>query len=167
MDDSEDADEISDDSLDDDRQDFTLNMAAADAAAGSYYEVDAEDEESAEDGDDQDDTEASVDSEGEEDDQTADQDSVSQSIPTSVFDAINAENHQRHQANQQQRQYRNDPIELPEANPMYVPVLTDEDLEADPPGHKSGYVAVIGRPNAGENISWCSPCSSSCCCFGS
>ena len=24
-------------------------------------------------------------------------------------------------------------------------VLSDEDLDADPPGHKSGYVAVIGK----------------------
>jgi hypothetical protein len=43
-----------------------------------------------------------------------------------------------------------DPMELYESNSMYVPVLTDEDLAADPPGHRSGYVAVIGRPNAGE-----------------
>jgi hypothetical protein len=42
-----------------------------------------------------------------------------------------------------------EPLELLESSPMYLPVLTDEDLEADPPGHKSGYVAVIGRPNAG------------------
>jgi hypothetical protein len=41
------------------------------------------------------------------------------------------------------------PIKLSERNPMYLPVLTDEDLAADPPGHKSGYVAVIGKPNAG------------------
>lgn len=41
------------------------------------------------------------------------------------------------------------PVELPERSPMYLPVLTDEDLAADPPGHKSGYVAVIGKPNAG------------------
>ncbi|KAF6263061.1 prokaryotic type K homology domain-containing protein [Scenedesmus sp. NREL 46B-D3] len=34
---------------------------------------------------------------------------------------------------------------------MYLPVLTDEDLECDPPDHKSGYVAVIGRPNAGKS----------------
>lgn len=40
-------------------------------------------------------------------------------------------------------------VELPEVSPMYLPVLTDEDLAADPPGHVSGYVAVIGRPNAG------------------
>jgi hypothetical protein len=38
---------------------------------------------------------------------------------------------------------------LNERSPMYVPVLTDEDLAADPPGHRSGYVAVIGKPNAG------------------
>jgi len=42
-----------------------------------------------------------------------------------------------------------DPMVLSERSPMYVPVLTDEDLAADPPGHKSGYVAVIGKPNAG------------------
>jgi hypothetical protein len=45
-----------------------------------------------------------------------------------------------------------EPLELSEASPMYLPVLTDEDLENDPPGHKSGYVAVIGRPNAGVDI---------------
>jgi GTP-binding protein Era len=44
-----------------------------------------------------------------------------------------------------------EPLELSEASPMYLPVLTDEDLDNDPPGHKSGYVAVIGRPNAGED----------------
>eukprot|EP00775_Hariotina_reticulata_P004932 gene4932-5174_t len=151
MDGSDDVDDLSDDLIDDDRQDFTVNMPAADAAAGSYHEVDAEDEESAEDADEQDGPAVDVDSEGEEGEQTADQDSVSQAIPTSVFDAIHADNQQRHRATQQQRQYRVDPVELPEANPMYVPVLTDEDLAADPPGHKSGYVAVIGRPNAGKS----------------
>ncbi len=30
-------------------------------------------------------------------------------------------------------------------------MLTDEDLDADPPGHRSGYVAVIGKPNAGKS----------------
>lgn len=44
-----------------------------------------------------------------------------------------------------------DPMVLSERSPMYVPVLTDEDLAADPPGHKSGYVAVIGKPNAGKS----------------
>jgi len=34
---------------------------------------------------------------------------------------------------------------------MYSPALTDDDLDADPPGHKSGYVAVIGKPNAGKS----------------
>lgn len=33
--------------------------------------------------------------------------------------------------------------------PRYLPYLTDEDLAEDPPDHKSGYVAVIGKPNAG------------------
>jgi hypothetical protein len=47
-----------------------------------------------------------------------------------------------------------EPLELLESSPMYLPVLTDEDLEADPPGHKSGYVAVIGRPNAGGWPCW-------------
>jgi hypothetical protein len=42
-----------------------------------------------------------------------------------------------------------EPVRLSESSPMYLPVLTDEDLDNDPPGHKSGYVAVIGRPNAG------------------
>lgn len=30
-------------------------------------------------------------------------------------------------------------------------VLTDKDLAEDPPGHKSGYAALIGRPNAGKS----------------
>lgn len=42
-------------------------------------------------------------------------------------------------------------MRLSESSPYYLPVLTDEDLEADPPGHRSGYVAVIGRPNAGKS----------------
>jgi len=42
-------------------------------------------------------------------------------------------------------------LELDESDPMYTPALTDEDLEQDPPGHKSGYVAVIGKPNAGKS----------------
>ncbi|KAG1679801.1 hypothetical protein FOA52_012713 [Chlamydomonas sp. UWO 241] len=42
-------------------------------------------------------------------------------------------------------------VVLPESDPMYAPALTDEDLDADPPGHKSGYVAVIGKPNAGKS----------------
>jgi hypothetical protein len=46
---------------------------------------------------------------------------------------------------------RFEPVVLNEKSPMYIPVLTDEDLAADPPGHKSGYVAVIGKPNAGES----------------
>jgi predicted GTPase len=29
--------------------------------------------------------------------------------------------------------------------------LSNEDLEADPPGHRSGYAALIGRPNAGKS----------------
>lgn len=40
---------------------------------------------------------------------------------------------------------------LDERSPFYQPVLTDEDLAEDPPGHKSGYVAVIGKPNAGKS----------------
>ncbi|GBF97241.1 GTPase Era [Raphidocelis subcapitata] len=46
---------------------------------------------------------------------------------------------------------RRERVVLPESSPMYLPVLTDEDLAADPPGHRSGYVAVIGRPNAGKS----------------
>ncbi|KAG2423360.1 hypothetical protein HXX76_015408 [Chlamydomonas incerta] len=40
---------------------------------------------------------------------------------------------------------------LEETNPFYQPALTDEDLAEDPPGHRSGYVAVIGKPNAGKS----------------
>jgi hypothetical protein len=29
--------------------------------------------------------------------------------------------------------------------------LSDKDLKADPPGHKSGYAALIGRPNVGKS----------------
>ena len=32
-------------------------------------------------------------------------------------------------------------VELDENDPMFTPVLTDEDLAEDPPGHRSGYVA--------------------------
>ncbi|MEW5298993.1 MAG: hypothetical protein WDW38_004909 [Sanguina aurantia] len=42
-------------------------------------------------------------------------------------------------------------VELRESSPMYQPALTDEDLEEDPEGHRSGFVAVIGRPNAGKS----------------
>ncbi|GFR51998.1 hypothetical protein Agub_g14533, partial [Astrephomene gubernaculifera] len=42
-------------------------------------------------------------------------------------------------------------IVLDESSPLYQPALTDEDLEQDPPGHRSGYVAVIGKPNAGKS----------------
>uniref|UniRef100_A0A7S3QV87 Era-type G domain-containing protein n=1 Tax=Dunaliella tertiolecta TaxID=3047 RepID=A0A7S3QV87_DUNTE len=42
-------------------------------------------------------------------------------------------------------------LELQETDPMYLPYLTDEDLAEDPPDHKSGYVAVIGKPNAGKS----------------
>ena len=31
----------------------------------------------------------------------------------------------------------------------YLPYLTDADLAEDSPDHQSGYVAVIGKPNAG------------------
>lgn len=40
-------------------------------------------------------------------------------------------------------------VVLDESDELYVPALTDEDLDQDPPGHRSGYVAVIGKPNAG------------------
>ncbi|KAG2487099.1 hypothetical protein HYH03_014212 [Edaphochlamys debaryana] len=40
---------------------------------------------------------------------------------------------------------------LDESSPFYQPALTDEDLAEDPPGHRSGYVAVIGKPNAGKS----------------
>ncbi|GIL77985.1 hypothetical protein Vretimale_7380 [Volvox reticuliferus] len=43
------------------------------------------------------------------------------------------------------------PAILNEYSPFYQPALTDEDLEQDPPGHRSGYVAVIGKPNAGKS----------------
>ncbi|GIL66176.1 hypothetical protein Vafri_19783 [Volvox africanus] len=43
------------------------------------------------------------------------------------------------------------PAILNESSPFYQPALTDEDLEQDPPGHRSGYVAVIGKPNAGKS----------------
>lgn len=58
---------------------------------------------------------------------------------------------QQQRAQQQPPEQRTEPLRLSETNPMYLPVLTDEDLDNDPPGHKSGYVAVIGRPNAGKS----------------
>ena len=44
-----------------------------------------------------------------------------------------------------------DKPQLHKSDPMYQPALTDEDLARDPPGHRSGYVAVIGKPNAGKS----------------
>jgi len=44
-----------------------------------------------------------------------------------------------------------DRLQLDENDPLYVPALTDKDLEDDPPDHRSGYVAVIGKPNAGKS----------------
>jgi GTP-binding protein EngB required for normal cell division len=52
---------------------------------------------------------------------------------------------------QQQQQQRPTPVFLDESSPFYQPALTDDDLGNDPPGHRSGYVAVIGRPNAGKS----------------
>lgn len=78
-------------------------------------------------------------------------------LPSSVLDAVVADrrsSHQRASTSQPssgRHQARPDPVMLWESSPMYVPVLTDEDLDNDPPGHRSGYVAVIGRPNAGES----------------
>jgi hypothetical protein len=63
--------------------------------------------------------------------------------------------HQQRSQQQQQQMQRLEPLRLHETNPMYLPVLTDEDLDNDPPGHQSGYVAVIGRPNAGEQAFQC------------
>jgi GTP-binding protein Era len=63
--------------------------------------------------------------------------------------------HQQRSQQPQQPQQRLEPLRLNETNPMYLPVLTDEDLDNDPPGHQSGYVAVIGRPNAGEQAFQC------------
>jgi hypothetical protein len=68
---------------------------------------------------------------------------------------------QKQQQQQQQHKQRQEayvplePVQLSEKSPMYLPVLTDEDLAADPPDHKSGYVAVIGRPNAGVCVCVC------------
>lgn len=42
-------------------------------------------------------------------------------------------------------------VELRESSSMYQPALTDKDLDEDPEGHRSGFVAVIGRPNAGKS----------------
>ncbi|GFH17703.1 era-type G domain-containing protein, partial [Haematococcus lacustris] len=42
-------------------------------------------------------------------------------------------------------------MQLLENDPMFVPTLTDEELAEDPEGHRSGYVAVIGKPNAGKS----------------
>ncbi|GFH28380.1 ERA-like protein, small ras-type GTPase [Haematococcus lacustris] len=42
-------------------------------------------------------------------------------------------------------------MQLHENDPMFVPTLTDEELAEDPEGHRSGYVAVIGKPNAGKS----------------
>ncbi|CAL56826.1 P-loop containing nucleoside triphosphate hydrolase [Ostreococcus tauri] len=38
-----------------------------------------------------------------------------------------------------------------EPEPELVPYIGGELLKADPPGHKSGYVAIVGRPNAGKS----------------
>jgi hypothetical protein len=65
-------------------------------------------------------------------------------------DSSSEQQPKQQQQRPQQQEQRTEPLRLSETNPMYLPVLTDEDLENDPPGHKSGYVAVIGRPNAGE-----------------
>ena len=58
---------------------------------------------------------------------------------------------------QQQRPYgggkgRSQNLYLAEDDPMWAPALTDEDLDNDPPGHKSGYVAVIGKVR--ENLTY-------------
>eukprot|EP00877_Chromochloris_zofingiensis_P005675 jgi/Chrzof1/15108/Cz09g27130.t1 len=44
---------------------------------------------------------------------------------------------------------QSEPMCLDDSSPVYVPVLTDADLADDPPGHRSDFVAVIGKPNAG------------------
>ena len=41
-------------------------------------------------------------------------------------------------------------VELDEQHPMWAPALTDEDLAEDPVGHRSGYVAVIGKVRVQE-----------------
>ncbi|GLC40143.1 hypothetical protein PLESTB_000881700 [Pleodorina starrii] len=56
----------------------------------------------------------------------------------------------REELTQEEREARG-PTILDESSPFYQPALTDEDLEQDPPGHRSGYVAVIGKPNAGKS----------------
>lgn len=74
-------------------------------------------------------------------------------LPSSVLDAAilpGRKSHKSASVSQPGSSPHSEPIILRETNSMYVPVLTDEDLEKDPPGHKSGYVAVIGRPNAGR-----------------
>jgi 50S ribosome-binding GTPase len=45
-------------------------------------------------------------------------------------------------------------LDSPERNTAelyYEDILTNDDLDDDPPGHKSGYIAIIGRPNAGKS----------------
>jgi hypothetical protein len=83
--------------------------------------------------------------------------SVVEALQTHTWPSNKAHQQQKQQQiqqqqprSQQQQQQRVEPLRLNETNPMYLPVLTDEDLDNDPPGHQSGYVAVIGRPNAGE-----------------
>ena len=38
-------------------------------------------------------------------------------------------------------------IELDESDPIFQPAL----VRGDPPGHRSGYLAIVGRPNAGKS----------------
>lgn len=101
--------------------------------------------------------EGSEDEESEYSDSALDaEDSNVSQLPASVLDTAIAQRRSSHQGastsqpSRSQQHDRPDPVVLKESNPMYIPVLTDEDLDSDPPGHKSGYVAVIGRPNAGK-----------------
>ena len=75
-----------------------------------------------------------------------------QRVPFSVLNIAKIMRDREQKQQQEKEREKPDPLKLWESNSMYVPVLTDEDLAADPPGHRSGYVAVIGRPNAGERL---------------
>lgn len=49
------------------------------------------------------------------------------------------------------RDPRKNKVKLDDKNALYQPVLDGKQLKSEPEGHKSGYVAIIGRPNAGKS----------------
>lgn len=42
-------------------------------------------------------------------------------------------------------------VNLDEKDPLYQPALDGRQLKSEPAHHRAGYVAVIGRPNAGKS----------------